>query len=334
MDDSDDRGDDLEQQETDADPDVADEEMPAAALLLTGLDEDDEATRRLDPYATIASNETEEVLPTTPDGWAKRGEEQMANGQISDALTNYREAVRTSPDDGERAENRVTLGDAYAYSGQGLNAYRQYKRAIKTAPRRAEPHFSLAELFQRYGRLQSAIGEYRKAISFAPENAYYRYKLGDALAQSGDLEGAVSELEEASHLKPQDSFYHFWLGDLYLRAARTDDAIREMQQAALFSPYDAYYNVRLGAVYRRAGLIKDAATAVRHAVKIAPDNGAYHCLLADLYSEMQMDNRSIHHYQAAGILDDYDTEMLRRLRRLSGLEDEVLALDAPDDMAV
>ncbi len=292
-------------------------------------DYEEAGNRAFDPYGVLASDNTEET-PQTPEAQAQRGEEQMSHGQIREALDSYRQAVRAAGEDNDSGSaHRVLLGDAYAYSGQALNAFRQYRRAIKIAPRKAEPHFSLAELYQRYGRLRSAVTEYRKAITYAPTNAYYRYKLGDALAQTGDLEGAVSELEEASHLKPQDGFYHFWLGDLYSRAGRLDEAVREMQQATLFSPYDAYYNIRLGALYRRSDMLEDAAAAIRHALSISPTNGAYHCLLADIYSEMHQESHAIYHYQMAGHLDDYDLETLRRLRRLSGMDDSaMLALDS------
>ncbi len=264
-----------------------------------------------DPYAVLSGDS--QIPP----------EKLMADGNIAEALEQYRAVVRAERSAGnDDTDARVNLGDAYAYSGQGLNAYRQYRRAIRNSPRRAEPHFSLGELYLRYGRLQSAIAELRKAVRLAPTNAYYRYKLGDALALAGDTEAAVSELEETTHLRPQDGFYHFWLGDLYARCERYAEAVREMQQAAMFSPLDAYYNVRLGALYRRMGNLKDAAIAVRQSVVLAPENAAYNCLLADLYSELRMDRHAMHHYQRAGILDDYDLEQLQRLRRHAGVADE------------
>ena len=93
----------------------------------------------------------------------------------------------------------------------------------------------------------------------------------------------------------------------------------------MFTPYDAYYGVRLGAAYRKAGMIRDAAVATRQAVKIAPKNPAYLCFLADLYSDLGFDDYAVHYYGVAGNLDDYDTDLLARLRRHSGIEIEAFA---------
>jgi tetratricopeptide (TPR) repeat protein len=279
-----------------------------------------EDSQQNDSYALLSE---ESDAPKTPQDYLRQGEKILSEGNVNEALDRYREAVRLTRASGEDdTDTRVELGDAYAYSGQGLNAYRQYKRAIKQSPRKAEPYFSLGELYQRYGRMDAAVAALRQAVQLAPGNAYYRYKLGDALALFGDLEGAISELEESIQLKPQDGFYHFWLGDLYARVRRYDDAVREMQQATIFSPYDAYYNVRLGALYARLGQTRNAAIAVRQALKLTPDNAAYHCFMADFYSELKLDAHAIYHYQRAGILDDYDTTTLHRLRVLAGSAEE------------
>jgi hypothetical protein len=45
-----------------------------------------------------------------------------------------------------------------------------------------------------------------------------------------------------------------------------------------------------------------------------------------------MYSHAFYHEQMAGLLDDYDRETLRRLRRYAGItEDDVLALDAPEE---
>lgn len=293
--------------------------------------EESDDLRRGDAY-DVLSQEDDAKAPRARD-LAEQAIKRLDEGNVGEALEKYRDAVRASRKTGEdETEQRVNLGDAYAYSGQGLNAYRQYKRAIKLSPRKAEPHFSLGELYHRYGRLSHAVAEYRQAIDYAPNNAWYRYRLAEALAQAGKLDVAIVELEETVRLRPQDGFYHFWLGDSYARAGRYEEGIREMQQATLFSPYDAYYNVRLGALYRRHGRYRDAALAVRQALRLAPRSAPYHCLLADLYSDLHLDEHAVHHYQAAGLLDDYDTEQLHRLRVYAGIESEnLLALDIPED---
>ena len=303
------------------------EEDAAPNPHAAGHDEPEEDVRSTDPYATLSGDDDEDK--PTAEALAQQGIRHLDEGNIGEALEKYRDAVRTARKTGEdESDQRVNLGDAYSYSGQGLNAYRQYKRAIKLSPRKAEPHFSMGELYHRYGRLSNAVLEYRTALQYAPTNAWYRYRLSEALLQMGDLAGAIGELEETVKLRPQDGFYHFWLGDLYYRGERYDEAIRELQQATLFAPYDAYYNVRLGALYRRRKMYRDAALAIRQALRLAPKSAPYHCLLADLYSDLRLDEYAVHHYQAAGMLDDYDTEQLHRLRVYAGIEsDDLLALE-------
>jgi tetratricopeptide (TPR) repeat protein len=118
---------------------------------------------------------------------------------------------------------------------------------------------------------------------------------------------------------------------MLVRAGRNTEAVREMQQATIFSPVDAYYNVRLGAQYRRMLQFRDAAVAVRQAVRLAPQNSAYHCLLADLYSELRLDKHAVFHYQRAGVLDAFDAEQLKRLRRHAGIEDDS-EWEEPEDL--
>ena len=304
------------------------EEDAAPTSGEAGHEEPEEDSRHTDAYAVLSGEDDE--VPKSAQALSELGEKRLDEGNIGDALDKYRGAVRASQVTGEdESDHRTNLGDAYAYSGQGLNAYRQYKRAIKLSPRKAEPHFSMGELYHRYGRLSSAVTEYRTALLYAPGNAWYRYRLSEALLQMGDMAAAIVELEETVQLKAQDSFYHFWLGDIYARAECYDEAIRELQQATLFAPYDAYYNVRLGALYRRRKMYRDAVLAVRQAIRLAPKSAPYHCLLADLYSDLKLDEHAVHHYQAAGLLDDYDTEQLHRLRVYAGIEsDDSLSLEA------
>ena len=136
------------------DPDKDPNADPDAIVEEETTDED-EGRRHLDPYDLLSEDSDAQQEGEGGDGTggkaARRGlsvderleraNEQMANGQVNEALHHYREAVRSAGASAEGTDHRVTLGDAYAYSGQALNAFRQYRRAIKTSPRKAEPHF-------------------------------------------------------------------------------------------------------------------------------------------------------------------------------------------------
>ena len=249
----------------------------------------------------------------------EHGDADQARGRIENALQSYRHALEHSSGEANGADKRASLGDAHVYADQSLSALREYRRAIRKSPRRAQPHFALAELYRRYGKMQAALVEYRTAIECDPKNAFYHYKLGDALADGGFVLEAISELEAAVELSPSDAFYHFWISDLYLTAARLDDAVREMQQATMFAPYDDYYNMRLGILYMLGQHTTDAAAAMHQAIRVAPGNAIYRSLLGDIFStdaDEEHERIANEHYEAAGVLDDYDVAHLKRLRSL------------------
>src|SRR5438128_799897 len=110
------------------DPDAAIEDDPEEA--------EEAGPRNADPYAVLSYQDGAEEKPQDNSERLQMGERQMAHGFITEALNTYREAVRTSSDEETSSHNRTMLGDAYAYSGQAVNAFRQYRRAIKTMPRK------------------------------------------------------------------------------------------------------------------------------------------------------------------------------------------------------
>ena len=100
--------------EDDLSHDTDDVTEPDAAADWDAEDRREAGARSRDPYVTLLNAPTEEDAPEDAKGFSQRADLQMKNGQVSDALSSYREAVRTAADEESRNEHRVTLGDAYA----------------------------------------------------------------------------------------------------------------------------------------------------------------------------------------------------------------------------
>ena len=134
----------------------------------------------------------------------------------------------------------------------------------------------------------------------------------------------------SGYLRHFDADYPTWIIDEVPAAvAKLDPRTEHAPRFLCGLSMGGYGTLRLGALYRRRKMYRDAALAIRQALRLAPKSAPYHCLLADLYSDLRLDDYAVHHYQAAGMLDDYDTTQLHRLRVYAGIESEdLLALEA------
>ena len=245
------------------------------------------------------------------------GDAHINRERIETALERYRNAVKLAAEAAEAADSR-DMGDAYVYADQTINALRQYRRAIRHSARRALPHFSLAELYRRYGKLKAALIEYRNAIECDPKNAYYHFRLGDCLADAGYLPEAIGELETSVEMLPADRFTTFgpviFIDERPTKGCCTRDAasrdvcaVRRLLQHAVGHP-----------VQSEAATLLRLQLSLTHALRLDPANAVFHCLIAAKYRHSLSDDvMADRHYAAAGQMDAYDREHIRRLRELT-----------------
>ena len=121
------------------------------------------------------------------------------NGQIDEAINQYRAAILVEPDN---AAAHYDLGTALALKGQTIEAISELQESIRLKPDDAESHKNLGTAFGRAGQMDEAISQYREAVKLKPNDAGFRYDLGTALGMNGQIDEAIVQFQEAIQLKP------------------------------------------------------------------------------------------------------------------------------------
>jgi tetratricopeptide (TPR) repeat protein len=177
-------------------------------------------------------------------------------GQIDEAISHLREAVRLRPESGQ---SHSDLGTALAKLGRIPEALPEFQAAARLLPDNAIPHNNLANALADSGRLPEAMAEYQTALRLNPEytaaknnlariEAALHYRAGIELAKQGKLREAVPQLEESLRLNPGNPEAHNNLGVILQQiGGRQADAIAHFREALRLNPdyADARYNLEL-----------------------------------------------------------------------------------------
>ena len=123
----------------------------------------------------------------------------LRRGDVSDAIGQFEQAVRITPDD---AEEHYSLGIALEQTGKIEDAIAQYEQALRIRPDYVKAHYSLGIALQHTGKIEDAIAHYRQALQIRPDFAQAHLNLGIALQQTGKIEDAIAQYEQALQIRP------------------------------------------------------------------------------------------------------------------------------------
>ena len=168
-------------------------------------------------------------------------------------------------------EWHVSRAVASSRAGDVEQAMTSYREAIKVRPDCAEAHQALAELLDKEGRLDEAIGEYRTAANLRPDNADLHYNLSVALGKRGLYGEAETQCREAIRLEPEHVAAHVNLGILLARRGQTEAAAAEYSLALGLDASHAEANYNLANLLAAQGNVDQAIARFRTALEAKPD---------------------------------------------------------------
>jgi tetratricopeptide (TPR) repeat protein len=130
----------------------------------------------------------------------------------------------------------LNLGVALEKQGRYTEAIAEYRTALRLDPKSVDTHNNLANLLDRQGDTNAALAEYQEALRLDPKAVPPHNNLGTFFVETGRFDDAMKQYTEAARLDPADAHAYYLMGKLLLREGRDAEAIPLFRKAAQFAP--------------------------------------------------------------------------------------------------
>jgi len=156
----------------------------------------------------------------------------------SDAITEYRTAIRLEPD---LSLAHYNLGLGLDQEGDLGGAITEYREAIRLQPDLVVAHSNLSYVLRKKGDLDGAVAEARTAIRLRPELSNPHQELGIALAKKHDFDAAITQFRIVIQLDPNNPKGHIGLGMALASKGEVQAGLSELQRACELDPTNSEY---------------------------------------------------------------------------------------------
>ncbi|OQX25419.1 MAG: hypothetical protein BWK80_15625 [Desulfobacteraceae bacterium IS3] len=217
-------------------------------------------------------------------------------GNISEAIRHFREALEIKPDG---AQAHYNMGIALEKQGKSSEAIQHLSEALRFKPDFADAHYNLGIALKRQGNLKDAIRHFSQAVEIKSDFAEAHNNLGNALSHEGNLKAATEHLSEAVRLKSDYSEAYSNLGTALKSQGNVREAIQYYYKALQFNNDFAEAHFNLGLALGSQGNHKEAAKHFAEAIRIKPDFADAHYSLGFALNMLGKLDEATRHYEAA-----------------------------------
>jgi tetratricopeptide (TPR) repeat protein len=130
-----------------------------------------------------------------------RADVLISKGAINDAIAILEPAAKKNP---KHAQTRVSLGIAFAQTGNFASAIQHYDRAIALEPRRPSTYVYRAQALLKTGDVNRVIKDCERALGIFPDFAMAYILRGQALTNLGQRQKAAEDFRTAQEVAPDE----------------------------------------------------------------------------------------------------------------------------------
>ena len=163
----------------------------------------------------------------------QRGQNLAAQGKYSEAILEYRNALKVDAMFGEAHQK---LAEAYLQVGNPQQAAKEFVRAADVMPQRADVQTTVAAMMLAGQDFPSAKKYAQAALTANPKSVDAQIVLANALAGLKDQDGAIRELEASMQLAPDDSRPYTSLGSIKATQGKGQEAEAAYRKAVEIDP--------------------------------------------------------------------------------------------------
>jgi tetratricopeptide (TPR) repeat protein len=198
--------------------------------------------------------------------WYTKAQNAVANGDYTDALTYYNNAIALNP----------TYDAAYAGDAAALNALGQYSSALTAANQalaiRSSPTAlgAQADALFYLGQYNDAIGAYVNYTSIVTNQANAYCNLAYSYVQVNDSAQALTTYSQCTNLDPSDPLIWNQIGLLDMSIGRYTDAVNAFNKATSLTTTNAEIWNNKGEALAALGQYQDAISCFNSALSLNP----------------------------------------------------------------
>jgi predicted CXXCH cytochrome family protein len=182
----------------------------------------------------------------------------------------------------ERPEARTTMGNFLAQRGLAVDAETEYKAALRLSPQYATAAINLADLYRQLGRDSEGENVLRSTLAALPREAATHHALGLTLTRLKRPDDALAELRKAAELEPDQPRYAYIYVVALHSSGRRDEAMTMLKNELKSHPGDREILQALVSFSRMAGDAKAALGYAEQLALVAPEDRSLAALIQEL----------------------------------------------------
>jgi len=197
-------------------------------------------------------------------------------GDLTDAKTNYQQAIAREPNNATAYYNLgVVLDEQYLLQ----EAETSYRQAITLKPDYVKAYSNLGCVLVKLDKLFEAIEVFRQAIALSPNWATLHNNLGQALQAQGKVGDALSAYIEAIALQPDLVLAHYNAGQVWQSQGQHGSAGRCFEKVIELAPDNASAYSEWGYSLMAEGKLDAAMACFQKAISLQPTFVEAYCTL-------------------------------------------------------